>query len=259
MISLDSPWKKRIVVGNDWVWINGKLWHKCAPKNLSQTNPVGCTALFVSLIYADQNRSRAVRRSLEKLLDDLPSDGVAINIGAGTTQYRNVVNIEIADGPTVHIVGFGPTLPFQDSSVDLAIAQEVLEHVENYNDLVDEVYRVLKPGGRFYCQVPFQIGFHPGPCDYWRFTRQGLEQMFSPPLWQQDSISITLGHGSGFYRIAVEFIAVTASCISQGFYRPSKAIFALTLYPLKWFDYITNLSKERDRIAGGYLCIAKKI
>jgi len=195
---------------------------------------------------------------LSQLLAEVPADGVAINVGAGQTNYPNVVNLEICDGSHIDIVGFGSSLPFLNSSVDLVIAQEVLEHVADYTALVAEVARVLKPGGRFYCQVPFQIGFHPGPCDFWRFSRQGLEQVFSTPIWNLERLSITLGHGSGFYRIAVEFVGVTSSCLSQRLYRPAKALAALALYPLKWFDFLTPLSKERDRIPGGYLCVARK-
>jgi SAM-dependent methyltransferase len=193
------------------------------------------------------------------LLDQLPDDAVCVNVGAGLTQYKNVVNIEIRDGENIDIIGFGSSIPFVDCSVDLVITQEVLEHIGDYTSLINEVYRVLKPGGRFYCQVPFQIGFHPGPCDYWRFSRQGLEYMFSPPRWSCEKISITLGHGSGFYRIAVEFLAVSVSCVTQRLYRPTKVLAAIALYPVKFFDILTPFSNEKDRIPGGYFCIAKKI
>lgn len=62
-----------------------------------------------------------------------------------------------------------------------------------------------------------------------------------------------------FYRIAVEFCAVTISCLSQRFYRPTKALAALILYPVKFFDLLTPYSKEKDRIPGGYLCVARKL
>jgi SAM-dependent methyltransferase len=210
-------------------------------------------------VYADQNHARVVRRTLEELIGRLSPQAVALNIGAGQTDYPGVTNLEICDGPAVDIIGHGSTLPFNDASVDLVIAQEVLEHVADYPALVCEIHRVLKPGGVFYCQVPFQIGFHPGPADYWRFSRQALEYLFSEPCWTRESLQITLGHGSGFYRISVEFLAVTFSCFSQRFYRPSKAAAALLCYPLKIFDLLTQYSLERDRIPGGYLCVARKL
>jgi len=252
-------WKQQIDPGDRWVWRGDKLWHKSAtevvyPARKSST----LQNRFVKLVYADQNRSKAVEGALRSLLGTLGSDGIGLNIGAGGTRYQGVVNLEIADGPEIDIIGFGSELPFRDGTVDLVIAQEVLEHVPDFLELVAEIRRVLKPGGIFFCQVPFQIGFHPGPYDYWRFSRQGLEHLFRAPEWEIQQLSISLGHGSGFYRIAVEFFAVTASCLFSKLYRPMKVLAALFLYPLKLFDLVTERSQERDRIPGGYFCIAMK-
>lgn len=252
-------WKQCVDIGKSWDWRGDKLWHKAAPEATRDgVKRHSLQYIIVDAVYADQNRSRAVRRTLRSLLDDIPHDGLAVNIGAGSTQYRNVVNLEICDGSNIDIIGYGSELPFRDGTVDLVITQEVLEHVPEFLDLVREIRRVLKPGGIFFCQVPFQIGFHPGPCDFWRFTRQGLEHMFRAPEWEIDQLSICVGHGSGFYRIAVEFLAVTASCLWSRLYRPAKALASLALYPIKSFDLVTEWSKEKDRIPGGYFCIAKK-
>ena len=252
-------WKKAIDLGDSWVWRGEKLWHKSAPE---VANIGGGTSflqrLLVGAVYADHNRSRIVRRTLFSLMKNMPSDGLAVNVGSGRTDYTDVVNLEIADGPHIDIIGFGTELPFRDCTLDLVIAQEVLEHVPEFPDLICEIRRVLKPGGYFFCQVPFQIGFHPGPSDYWRFTRQGLEHMFDGPEWEIDQLTISVGHGSGFYRIAVEFVAVTASCLCSILYRPTKAVASIFLYPIKFFDLVTRWSPEADRIPGGYLCVVKK-
>lgn len=251
-------WKQYVDIGESWFWRGDKLWHKAAPEMVRPASNGVLQRLIVDSIYADQNRARRVRRTLRSLLEGLSPDGLAVNIGSGNTHYKDVVNLEISDGPHIDIIGCGAELPFRDGTVDLVIAQEVLEHVPEFLDLVREIQRVLKPGGSFFCQVPFQIGFHPGPCDYWRFTRQGLEHMFKPPEWEMEQVSICVGHGSGFYRIAVEFAAVTASCLWSKLYRPVKAAASLVLYPIKSFDLVTEWSNEKDRIPGGYFCIAKK-
>ncbi len=259
MTNRPIAWRRYVEVESDWEWRDGKLWNRSATTLARSANPTGWAAKFVGLVYADQNRSPVVRRTLQSLLASLPADAIALNIGSGQTDYPGVTNLEICDGPSIDIVGYGSRLPFRDGTVDLAIAQEVLEHVADFPSLVGEIHRVLKPGGRFYCQVPFQIGFHPGPADYWRFSRQALEHTFSAPLWEREALDITLGHGSGLYRIHVEFWAVTLSCLSQRFYKPTKAAAALLGYPLKFFDVLTPYSREKDRIPGGYLCVARKI
>jgi SAM-dependent methyltransferase len=46
------------------------------------------------------------------------------------------------------LVGVGEDLPVADSSVDLIIMNDVMEHVIDPSKVLDEIYRVLKPKGR---------------------------------------------------------------------------------------------------------------
>ncbi len=45
-----------------------------------------------------------------------------------------------------------------DSSVDWVFCSHVLEHVPEMDDCVDEILRILKPGGTAWIQVPFEPG-----------------------------------------------------------------------------------------------------
>lgn len=49
-------------------------------------------------------------------------------------------------------------IAFPDASVDVAIASHVLEHVDDRKAL-PELFRILKPGGRFLCMVPLIEGW----------------------------------------------------------------------------------------------------
>ncbi|QQR49665.1 class I SAM-dependent methyltransferase [bacterium] len=45
-------------------------------------------------------------------------------------------------------------LPYGDAMFDVVVAFDVLEHVEHDQKMVDEIFRVLKPGGYFVFTVP---------------------------------------------------------------------------------------------------------
>ena len=48
----------------------------------------------------------------------------------------------------------GYQMPFADSSFDMVVCSEVLEHLVNYEDALDEIQRVLKPNGYFLPSFP---------------------------------------------------------------------------------------------------------
>lgn len=48
----------------------------------------------------------------------------------------------------------GLHLPFADASFDKVICSEVLEHIPDYQGVLREILRVLKPGGDFVASVP---------------------------------------------------------------------------------------------------------
>lgn len=79
------------------------------------------------------------------------------------------------------ILGDIHDLPFADNSQEALICIAVLEHVKNPFKAVDEMYRVLKPGGFCFTYVPFLYYYHPMKGyydDYWRFTNNGIDELF---------------------------------------------------------------------------------
>jgi ubiquinone/menaquinone biosynthesis C-methylase UbiE len=52
-----------------------------------------------------------------------------------------------------HVVAsVGEALPFQDESFDIVTTYQTLEHVQDVNECIQEMLRVLKPGGYFVYQ-----------------------------------------------------------------------------------------------------------
>jgi SAM-dependent methyltransferase len=53
-------------------------------------------------------------------------------------------------------------LPAEDASVDLVVSFQVIEHLWDIPRFLDEVARVLRPGGEFLCATPNRLTFPPG-------------------------------------------------------------------------------------------------
>jgi SAM-dependent methyltransferase len=66
-------------------------------------------------------------------------------------------------------------LPFRDSSFDIILMSEVLEHLHHPSDCLKEISRILKPEGTLLITVPFMWGLHEVPNDYFRYTEFGLK------------------------------------------------------------------------------------
>jgi SAM-dependent methyltransferase len=69
-------------------------------------------------------------------------------------------------------------LPFADKSIDTVILLHVLEHVRGPEQVIREIARVMKSGGKLFLAVPFIHQVHHAPDDHHRFTRYALEQLF---------------------------------------------------------------------------------
>ncbi len=63
-------------------------------------------------------------------------------------------------------------------SFDYIVCTEVLEHTLQPFDAVDEIKRILKPGGLAFVSVPFNFRIHGPLPDCWRFTEHGLRALF---------------------------------------------------------------------------------
>lgn len=81
---------------------------------------------------------------------------IIINIGCGRRRMAGAIGIDHVALPTVDIVAdIEHGLPFlADASVDIVIADSILEHVEHFAELMREIHRVLKPGGELRVKVP---------------------------------------------------------------------------------------------------------
>lgn len=70
----------------------------------------------------------------------------------------------------------GP-IELPDASCDTIILSDVLEHIRHPEQMVQEMFRLLRPGGHVLLNVPFYHGLHERPHDYFRYTEYALRSM----------------------------------------------------------------------------------
>lgn len=78
----------------------------------------------------------------------LVAGGAELVAGVDPTANQVVEAVRRAGGP-VYARSGADALPFADGSFDAVVACLVFEHIEAVDDAIDEVARVLRPGGRF--------------------------------------------------------------------------------------------------------------
>jgi SAM-dependent methyltransferase len=62
---------------------------------------------------------------------------------------------------------------------DFVVCTEVLEHTLQPFNAVNEIERILKPGGMAFVSTPFNFRIHGPLPDCWRFTEHGLRALFT--------------------------------------------------------------------------------
>jgi SAM-dependent methyltransferase len=218
----------------------------------------GIRGRFVRRFWAAHNDSETVRREIRSLLAAWRT-GRGLNVGCGDTRLDpRMVNIDLAPTPAAAVLADTLALPFAPGSFSLVLSQETVEHVADPFQAVREMARVLAPGGTLYLQAPFIIGYHPGPEDYWRFSRSGIRRLIEQAGLECRRTGQAVGPGTGYYRITVEFFAVLAARILPAFYLPVKAAGSVVFFPLVWWNRFLSAGAQSDRIPGGYFAIGVK-
>jgi len=133
-------------------------------------------------------KGTAWRRSNWKFLNSevqaLPQDALILDVGAGHGDFadifegRRYYSLDIVPYAEVDLVcDLGQTIPFKPETFDVVVLMNVLEHVYECRRLVQNISKILKPGGKVIITVPFLLKVHQAPFDFSRYTPYFLENM----------------------------------------------------------------------------------
>lgn len=91
--------------------------------------------------------------SIKKLNDS----NLKVNLGCGNEIYKGYLNIDKISLPRVDFTwNLEQTpLPFKSNSVSEIRCEHILEHITNFLPLIEELWRISKPGGKIYVVAPY--------------------------------------------------------------------------------------------------------
>ena len=157
-----------------FVLVDGRL------RSSSDTSQVGVPSRFVVDLVA------------AALSDAIPKvcRGRLLDLGCGKvplygTYRMHVDDVVCADWPQslhplqhvdVHC-DLTQRLPFEGAAFDTVLLTDVLEHIPTPDQLLQEIARILKPGGALLGTVPYLYAVHEAPHDYFRYTEFALRRM----------------------------------------------------------------------------------
>ena len=111
---------------------------------------------------------------------DMKREPIRLNLGCGRNPIPGYVNIDNREGPgvdrTMDLDRPNSLSEFATGSVEVAKAHGLLEHPWHWENLVEEVGRVLLPGGIFDVRVPFKTSQDYTPYHVRRFDKHSFDQ-----------------------------------------------------------------------------------
>ncbi|MGQ0603524.1 MAG: class I SAM-dependent methyltransferase [Anaerolineales bacterium] len=126
----------------------------------------------------------ALQRDLARHLPHLT--GRVLDLGCGNSPYRShltgmtqYLGCDIDTTSDAAVVSVAEALAFAAETFDGVLCTQVIEHVPEPWRVVEEIARVLRPGGRLLLSAPQAWRLHEKPHDYYRFTRYGLAHLLT--------------------------------------------------------------------------------
>lgn len=207
---------------------------------------------------------KLTRVSLDRFIARHATDRRTLDVGAQHGPYArffpNRIALDIKRGAGVRILGDVQALGVRDGSFSVVLCTEVLEHVPEPQRAIDELYRVLEPGGMLLLTTRFLFPIHDAPHDYFRFTKYGLRHLlrrFEILVLEEETDSV------GTIAVLLQRLGMQAQTLRQKSLRGVWLVAAQALRPFsflitKEYGDSARLQPERGIMTSGYHVVARK-
>lgn len=155
----------------------------------------------------------------------------------------HIIESDVAFAPHTAFIIDGHQIPLKDGSCDAVIAQGVLEHVIEAEQVVSEIHRVLKPNGIVYADTPFMQPGHYAPYDFRRYTAIGHRCLFRKFSMIDEGMSIGPA-AAALWNLKTFIVSITPT-------RRGKSIASILVHGLFFLRYFDRLLINKRSVWDG--------
>lgn len=156
---------------------------------------------------------------IETLAKFLP--GTLLDFGCGSKPYKHYfknaveyVGLDIEKSghshkdETIDVYYDGKTIPFEKNHFDSIFASEVFEHIFNLEEILPEINRVLKTGGKLLISCPFAWPEHEIPYDFARYSSFGIRA-----IMERQGFKVVEQYKTGhFFEVIMQYLIFYIFC-----------------------------------------------
>jgi SAM-dependent methyltransferase len=207
---------------------------------------------------------KLTRVTLDRFVAAHASSLRTLDIGAQNGPYSvhfpRRIALDIRPGMGVQILGDVQALGIGDATFEVVLCTEVLEHLPEPQRAIDEIFRVLVPGGQLLLTTRFLFPIHDAPHDYFRFTKYGLRHLlrqFEILELEEETDAV------GTLAVLLQRLGMQAETLHR---QPFRAIWLLSAQMVRPFSFLITgeygdsrrLRRERGIMTSGYHVACRK-
>lgn len=159
---------------------------------------------------------------MKYLIEDLTSEirghasGNLLDVGCGNKPYESLFEGKISSYTgcdvvqssmsKVDVICEATSLTFKENQFDTVFSTQVIEHVSDPFKMLEEIYRVLRPGGTLIISAPFCWELHEEPYDFYRYSKYGLKAMIESRGFEVKSLKANGGKWAAIGQLNINII-----------------------------------------------------
>jgi SAM-dependent methyltransferase len=175
----------------------------------------------------------------------------------GPPPDATVVCIDIEAGPGVDVVADAQDLgAIPSESGDCVFIVGVLQHLPSPPKAIEEAFRVLRPGGIIFVNVPFIFVYHRDPEDFARFSVPGLDLLCS--RFNKIASGSRRGPASTFCDLLIRFLGISLSFNSDAIYAGVVYLGKWSLFWIKYLDIVIGRYSTAYIMSGSPYFVGRK-